>query len=136
MRSRWMLIGSVCFHLLLCQCMSVLAAQQPNVLFIVVDDLRVELGCYGNTPVKTPHLDRLAQRSTLFTRAYCQQSVCNPSRASVLTGLRPDSLKVWDLTTHFRQNLPEVVTLPQLFKKNGFHTQCIGKIFHNWRQPD
>ncbi len=105
-----------------------------NVLFIAADDLRVELGCYGDTIVKTPHIDRLAESGTLFRYAYCQQAVCNPSRASLLTGLRPDTLGVWDLPTHFRQNHPDIVTLPQLFKQNGYHTQNIGKIFHNWRQ--
>ena len=107
---------------------------QPNVLFIAVDDLRVELGCYGNTPAKTPHIDQLARRSVLFERAYCQQAVCNPSRASLLTGRRPDTLRIWDLPTHFRQRHPEIVTLPQHFKQHGYFTQNIGKIFHNWRQ--
>ncbi len=110
------------------------AADRPNVLFLAVDDLRVELGCYGSTPVKSPNIDRLAQRGTLFNRAYCQQAVCNPSRASLLTGLRPDTLGVWDLPTHFRQKRPDTVTLPQLFKQHGYVTQNIGKIFHNWRQ--
>ncbi len=72
----------------------------------------------------------------MFERAYCQQTVCNPSRASVMTGLRPDTLRVWDLPTHFRTHHPDVVTLPQLFMKNGYFAQGIGKIFHNWRQDD
>ncbi len=112
------------------------AAERPNVLFIAVDDLRVELGCYGNTAVRSPNIDRLADRGTLFERAYCQQAVCNPSRASLLTGMRPDSLRVWDLPTHFRQNRPELITLPQHFKRHGYHTRNIGKVFHNWRQDD
>ena len=111
-------------------------ADRPHVLFIAVDDLRVELGCYGQTHVLSPHIDRLAAQGTLFERAYCQQTVCNPSRASLLTGLQPDTLRVWDLYTHFRQNRPDVVTLPQMFMKNGYHAQCVGKIFHNWRQDD
>jgi iduronate 2-sulfatase len=111
-------------------------AGQPNVLFIAVDDLRVELGCYGGEHVKSPNIDRLASEGTLFERAYCQQTVCNPSRASLLTGMRPDTLRVWDLPTHFRQNKPDVVTLPQFFKNSGYHTQCVGKIFHNWRQDE
>ena len=109
-------------------------AAKPNVLFISVDDLRVELGCYGGTSVISPNIDKLAARGTMFTRAYCQQAVCNPSRASALTGLRPSTLGIWDLPTHFRDRVPDVVTLPQHFKNNGYFTQNIGKVFHNWRQ--
>ncbi|MEQ8303129.1 MAG: sulfatase [Cyclobacteriaceae bacterium] len=108
---------------------------KPNVLFIIVDDLRPELGCYGNTQIKTPNFDRLASEGTLFNRAYCQVAVCAPSRASVMTGLRPDSSRVWVLGDSFRKNLPEVVTIPQHFKKNGYRTVSIGKIFHN-HMPD
>ncbi len=111
-------------------------ADRPNVLFIAVDDLRAQLGCYGDPIVKSPRIDALAKSGTLFTRAYCQQAVCNPSRASLMTGLRPETIGVWDLPTHFRQNVPDVVTLPQLFKQHGYFTQNIGKIFHNWRQDD
>ena len=125
-------------RLLLCLSLFVapLAAQPTNVLFIAVDDLRVELGCYGSSQVKSPNIDRLASRGTIFDRAYCQQTVCNPSRASLLTGMRPDTLRVWDLPTHFRVHKPDAVTLPQLFKNSGYHAQCVGKIFHNWRQDD
>src|SRR6056297_966117 len=118
---------------LLTICLSVEAAGRPNVLLIMVDDMRVELGCYGQRQIHSPNIDELASRGTLFERAYCQQAVCNPSRASMLTGLRPETLNIWDLPTHFRQRRPEIVTLPQLFKKNGYHTQNIGKIFHNYR---
>jgi len=108
-------------------------AEQPgkfNVLFIAVDDLRPEAGCYGNPLIRTPHIDALAARGTLFNRAYCQQAVCSPSRTSLLTGLRPDTTKVYDLQTHFRLHLPEVVTLPQHFKQHGYDTRGFGKIFH------
>jgi iduronate 2-sulfatase len=102
-----------------------------NVLSIAVDDLRPQLGCYGDATTVTPHIDGLADRGVVFRRAYCQQAVCNPSRASLMTGLRPDTTKVWDLKTHFRKALPDVVTLPQYFKEQGYHTQCIGKIYHD-----
>ncbi|WP_166830840.1 sulfatase [Thalassoroseus pseudoceratinae] len=107
-------------------------AQKPNVLFIAADDLRNDLGCLGHPEVKSPHLDALAARGRLFTHAYCQQAVCNPSRASLMTGRRPDTLEIWDLPTHFRTRMPNVVTLPEHFKNNGYFTQNIGKIYHNW----
>lgn len=112
------------------------SVDRPNVLFIAVDDLRVELGCYGQHHVHSPHIDQLASEGTLFERAYCQQTVCNPSRASLLTGMRPDTLRVWDLPTHFRVGHPDAVTLPQTFMNNGYFVRGIGKIFHNWRQDD
>ncbi|MBN1938001.1 MAG: sulfatase-like hydrolase/transferase [Candidatus Aminicenantes bacterium] len=105
-------------------------AVRPNVLFITVDDLRPELGCYGNGIIKTPNIDRLAASGVTFTRAYCQQALCNPSRASLLSGLRPDSVKVWDLRVHFRDTVPEVVTLPEYFRKNGYRAEACGKVFH------
>jgi arylsulfatase A-like enzyme len=104
--------------------------ERLNVLFIAVDDLRPELGCYGHPHVKTPHLDRLASEGTLFTRAYCQQAVCNPSRASLMTSLRPESTGVLDLPTHFRDKVPNAVTVSQYFKQHGYHAQGIGKIYH------
>jgi len=107
----------------------------PNILFIPVDDLRPELGAYGDHFIKTPNMDRLASQGITFNRTYCQQAVCNPSRASLLTGLRPDSIQVWDLRTHFRDNVPDVVTLPQFFKQNGYTTIGLGKTFHN-NDPD
>ena len=116
--------------------------KKPNVLFIAVDDLRPELGCYGNSYVKSRNIDRLAKNGITFRQAYCQSAVCNPSRASLLTGLRPDTIKVWDLNTDFRDNVPDVLTLPQYFKQNGYHAVGIGKIYHNtipdeksWSEP-
>jgi len=104
---------------------------RPNILFIASDDLRPELGCYGNPIIKSPNIDRLARTGMVFNRAYCQQAVCSPSRSSLLTGTRPDTTKVWDLATHFRKALPEVVTLPQHFKNHGYFTQGMGKIYHH-----
>lgn len=106
-------------------------APATNVLLIMADDFRPEAGCYGS-PAQTPNLDRLAQRSLLFTHAYCQQAVCNPSRSSLLTGRRPDSLRIWNNSVHFRERNPDIQTLPLWFKSHGYHTRCIGKIFHNW----
>eukprot|EP00913_Durusdinium_trenchii_P035296 g33026.t1 len=120
--------------ILLAANMSTAAGSRPNVLFIAADDLRNDLACYGHPGVKTPNLDRLARRGVVFNRAYCQQALCNPSRSSLMTGLRPDTLRIWDLPTHFREVKPDVVTLPQHFKNAGYFTQNIGKIYHNWRQ--
>jgi arylsulfatase A-like enzyme len=106
------------------------AREKLNVLFIAVDDLRPELGCYGHPKVKSPNIDRLAARGMVFRRAYCQQAVSSPSRTSLLTGLRPDSTRVYDLRTHFRKHVPDVVTLPQHFKNHGYHSQAFGKIYH------
>jgi len=111
-------------------CLTSFAAdQRPNVLFIMVDDLRTSLGCYGDPLVKSPNIDRLAQSSRLFHRAYCHQSVCGPSRASILTGRLPDNTGVWHNRNLFRTTHPNLVTLPQLFKNNGYHSQGLGKIF-------
>ncbi|TFH36970.1 MAG: DUF229 domain-containing protein [Bacteroidia bacterium] len=115
---------------------------RPNILFIAVDDLRPELGCYGNQDIVTPNIDRLAGAGVVFSNAFCQSAVCNPSRASLLTGLRPEATRVHDLYTSFRDSIPDVVTLPQYFKNNGYTTAAIGKIFHNtlpdtlsWSEP-
>jgi arylsulfatase A-like enzyme len=100
-----------------------------NILFIAIDDLKPNLNCYGFDETVTPQFDRLAQSATLFTQAYCQQAVCAPTRASLLTGLRPDKTKVWDLKTMIRDKNPDIVTLPQYFRMNGYHTIGMGKLF-------
>lgn len=117
------------------ECVGQNPGNKPNIIFIAVDDLRPELGCYGNKVIKTPNIDRLAQKGMTFTNAYCQVGVCAPSRASMMTGLRPDSTQVWHLENKFRKTLPNAVTMPQYFKKFGYHTVSIGKIFHNF-MPD
>ena len=110
-------------------------ASKPNVLFLAIDDLRPMLRCYGDTTVSSPNIDALAKRGMVFERAYCQEAVCCPSRLSLMTGRRPDTIKVWDLATHFRDALPDAITLPQHFKANGYHTRSIGKIFHGSGRP-
>jgi arylsulfatase A-like enzyme len=107
-----------------------MAATKVNVLFLAVDDLRPELGCYGRTHIHSPNIDRIARAGVVFNRAYCQQAVCSPSRSSLLTGTRPDTTKVYDLETHFRKALPDVVALPEHFKKNGYFVQGMGKLYH------
>ena len=106
------------------------AHARTNVLLFVVDDLRPELGCYGSTLAKSPNIDKLARRSVRFDRAYCQYPVCNPSRVSFLTGLRPDATRVLGNNLNFRKVLPDIATLPQLFRENGYFTASLGKIFH------
>ena len=111
-----------------------------NILLIMVDDLRPELNCYGASQIKSPNMDRLASSGTTFLSAYCQYPVCAPSRASMLSGTRPTSTKVYDLYTDFREALADIPSLPELFKNSGYYTDRFGKIFHiddvrSWTPP-
>lgn len=128
------LLPFILFSAALRLCASLSFAAQPNVLFIVADDLNCAISPYGDPVAVTPNLDRLAKRGLVFERAYCQQAVCNPSRASFLTGLRPNTTGVDDLSKWFRESATggsTLITLPQHFKNHGYFCQDIGKLFHN-----
>jgi uncharacterized sulfatase len=116
-----LLLGAIATHA---------ADKKLNVLFIAVDDMNNDLGCYGNPLVKSPSIDRLAKQGVRFEHAYCQFPLCSPSRSSLMTGLRPSTTRVFDLQYHFRQDLPDVVTLPQMFTKAGYYAGRVGKIYH------
>jgi iduronate 2-sulfatase len=124
--------GLVACFLVLVTGLTLIAGEKPkpNVLFIAVDDLRTELNCYGATHMRTPNMDRLASQGVLFKKAYCQQAVCAPSRNTVMTGLRPDALGIYDLATYFRTKVPDVITLSEHFKNNGYRAETTGKIYH------
>ena len=106
------------------------AQKKPNIIFIAIDDLRPELGCYGSEVAITPNLDKLASGGLLFNRAYCQEAICSPSRASLMTGARPETIKIIENYSYFRDLNPDIVTLPQHFRSNGYETVYTGKIFH------
>lgn len=119
-----------------------LAAGKPNVLFIAVDDMRPQLGCYGDPMAKTPNMDRLASRGLLFDRAYCQQALCSPSRISLLSGRYTTTTRIHSIGPFLRETMPDIVTLPQHFKNNGYFTRSLGKVYHvgiddppSWSMP-
>ena len=127
--ARGALLSASCLYL-----SSMQAQERKNVLFIVVDDLRPELGCYGSEAVITPNIDRLASESVVFQRAYCNVPVSGASRSSLLTGAYPDISKgrFVDAETWSQKDLPGVVTLPQAFKNAGYYTMSVGKVFHHF----
>ena len=102
---------------------------KPNILFIAVDDLKPTIGAYGDQIALTPNLDLLSESATIFLNNHTQQAICGPARASIMTGKRPDYTKVWDLKTKMRDMVPDIVTIPQFFKSNGYKTIGLGKIF-------
>ncbi|MDF1862797.1 MAG: sulfatase [Verrucomicrobiales bacterium] len=128
MSFRKTLLLPLCFFLVLSA--SAEEKKKPNVLFISVDDLACSLGCYGDLIAQTPHIDRLSASGVRFDRAYNQLPLCNPTRASIMTGLRPDTIKVYDLDRHFREEVPDAVTLSQQFMQAGYFAGRVGKIYH------
>ena len=135
-RRDFLKVGAAAFTTALLPNLNTKAASRYNVLFITVDDLRPMLGCYGHPEMHTPNIDAIAERGTLFTRAYCQYPLCSPSRTSLFLGLRPETTQVRNNTADFREKVPETVTLPQHFKANGYHTQSVGRIAHLPRLQD
>ncbi len=105
-------------------------SKPPNILLLLVDDLKPALGCYGDLKAKTPHLDRLAARGMRFDLAYCNQAVCAPSRFALMLGSHPTSTGLYSLGSRLRERLPEAVTLPQYFARHGYRTESLGKVFH------
>jgi arylsulfatase A-like enzyme len=123
-------------------CTQAKALEKPNVLFLVSDDMRPQLGCYGDKLVKSPNLDRLASRGLVFQRAFCQQALCSPSRISLLTGRHPWTTRIYQIGPFLRETMPDVVTLPQHFKNHGYFTRSLGKVYHvgiddppSWSMP-
>jgi iduronate 2-sulfatase len=137
MMNQFILKGSLVKSLILPLSFSVAAnaagdlqKKKMNILFIAVDDMNNDLGCYGHPLVKSPNIDRLASKGIAFANSYCQFPLSSPSRSSLLTGMRPDRTRVFNLTYHFRQDLPDIVTLPQMFINNGYYVARTGKMYH------
>ncbi|WP_248722489.1 sulfatase [Seonamhaeicola sp. ML3] len=121
----------ICFTFTLVNTLLSQTQESPNVLVFYIDDLRAELGCYGSQTAITPNIDKLASEGIMFNKAYTQQAICAPSRMSTLTGLRPETLGIYSIFTPLRKIHKDVVTLPQLFKQNGYKTISTGKVYHH-----
>jgi arylsulfatase A-like enzyme len=119
-----------CFFWLILLSIDTWAAERLNVLFIAADDMRPQLGCYGDSVVKSPHLDRLAQRGMCFRKSYVQQALCSPSRISLLSGRYPSTTGIFEIGRPLRATMPDITTLPEHFKNHGYHTRSLGKIYH------
>ncbi len=131
------LLTSACIHHRVTSCKQEdKPKDKPNILFIAIDDLRPELGCYGSDVAISPNLDKLADEGLLFSRAYCQQAICGPSRASLMTGARPETIGVTNNYVYFRDQNPDIVTLTQHFIANGYETVYCGKVFHGKMTDD
>jgi iduronate 2-sulfatase len=115
---------------------NLLTAQEKNVLFIIIDDLKPLLNCYGESQIISPNIDQLAAEGVTFTNAHAQQAVCAPSRVSFMTGMRPDQTKIWELKTQMREVYPEALTIPEYFKQNGYQTAGLGKVLHGAKDND
>ncbi|MGJ8639544.1 MAG: sulfatase [Opitutaceae bacterium] len=130
-----LILGSTCYSHAMAKTPAT-SSSKPNILFIAIDDLRPELGCYGSEIALSPNLDRLASQGLLFNRAYCQEAICGPSRASLMSGLRPDSNRVVENSANLRDLNPDLVTLSQHFIANGYEAVQVGKIYHNLAHSD
>ena len=137
---RFAIIASLAFSFWSTTTTTVPAITQPNVLLILVDDLKPALGCYGDVHAKSPNIDRLAKRGMRFDLAYCNQAVCAPSRFTLMLGSHSTSTGLYGLGNQLRKTLPHAVTLPQHFARHGYHTESLGKVFHighgNQGDPD
>lgn len=105
------------------------AAKPPNVLFIAVDDLKPSIGAFGDSMAITPSMDRLAEAGTVFLNSHCQKAICGPSRASLMTGMRPDSIRVWVFGERMREINPDIISIPEHFMNHGYTTTAMGKIY-------